>query len=218
VEELAAFMDGYLRSLPEGMAGISKISVQTGTSHGGVVLPDGTLANVKVDFETLRDLGAAARHPYGTGGAVQHGASTLPANAFGKFPEIGTLEIHLATNFQNIIFDNAPQSFADAAYAYIREHHASEQKVGQTDEQFIYSTRKKAIGPLKKMLWDLDAEAQAKLGAVLEEQFTFLFKQLGVYNTRAMAIHFTPPVRQNRPRPTEGVEQAELDIAEDLAD
>ncbi|MCA9935113.1 MAG: class II fructose-bisphosphate aldolase, partial [Anaerolineales bacterium] len=103
VEELDAFMQGYLRELGE-LSGISKISVQTGTSHGGVVLPDGTLADVKVDFNTLHDLSKTARDSYGLGGAVQHGASTLPADAFGKFPEIGTVEIHLATNFQNMIY------------------------------------------------------------------------------------------------------------------
>src|SRR5213076_3441861 len=50
VHELRAFMDGYGRALArlEGgpYTGISKISVQTGTSHGGVVLPDGSIAKV----------------------------------------------------------------------------------------------------------------------------------------------------------------------------
>src|SRR5437899_8322323 len=50
VHELKAFMDGYVRALArlEGgpYTGISKISVQTGTSHGGVVLPDGSIAKV----------------------------------------------------------------------------------------------------------------------------------------------------------------------------
>ena len=73
VEELHAFMQGYRREL-DGQTGISKISVQTGTSHGGVVLPDGTLAQVNVDFETLRALSAAARDEYGIGGAGQRGA------------------------------------------------------------------------------------------------------------------------------------------------
>src|SRR6476469_6901939 len=43
VEELHAFMEGYNRSLAAlgDYPGISKISVQTGTSHGGVVLADG---------------------------------------------------------------------------------------------------------------------------------------------------------------------------------
>jgi fructose/tagatose bisphosphate aldolase len=53
VEELDAFMEGYNRVLASGnraggggLAGLSKISVQTGTSHGGVVLPDGSIAEV----------------------------------------------------------------------------------------------------------------------------------------------------------------------------
>src|SRR5947199_9549827 len=45
VHELKAFMDGYVRALAHvgPYTGISKISVQTGTSHGGVVLPDGSI-------------------------------------------------------------------------------------------------------------------------------------------------------------------------------
>ena len=57
VEELRAFMDGYNSTLSakgKGMKGISKISVQTGTTHGGVPLPDGTIAKVKLDFDTLK--------------------------------------------------------------------------------------------------------------------------------------------------------------------
>ena len=93
VEELAAFMDGYNKSLPKGLTGLSKISVQTGTSHGGVVLPDGTMADVKVDFDTLKALSAAGQKKYGFGGAVQHGASTLPGRAVHKIPQTNTPSI-----------------------------------------------------------------------------------------------------------------------------
>src|SRR5439155_1097877 len=82
VHELTAFMDGYGRALArlEGgpYTGISKISVQTGTSHGGVVLPDGSIARVQLDLDALKALSADARSKYGLGGAVQHGASTWP--------------------------------------------------------------------------------------------------------------------------------------------
>ncbi len=64
VDELRAFMDGYLEELSkkrEGSKGISKISVQTGATHGGVPLPDGTIAKVKIDFDTLKKLSDAAR-------------------------------------------------------------------------------------------------------------------------------------------------------------
>ena len=42
-------------------SGLSKVSVQTGTSHGGVPLPGGGVAEVKLDFEVLRELGEIAR-------------------------------------------------------------------------------------------------------------------------------------------------------------
>src|SRR5262249_41974663 len=100
VEELHAFMTGYNDELKRlgGIEGISKISVQTGTSHGGVVLPDGSIAKVKLDLEALAALSKSAREDYGMSGAVQHGASTLPPDAFGNFPRLETAEIHLATN------------------------------------------------------------------------------------------------------------------------
>ena len=72
VEELRAYLDGYRRELEArapGATGISKVSVQTGTSHGGVPLPDGGVAEVKLDFEVLRELGEVARE-YGLAGAT----------------------------------------------------------------------------------------------------------------------------------------------------
>ncbi|MDT8306011.1 MAG: class II fructose-bisphosphate aldolase, partial [Anaerolineae bacterium] len=132
VPELRAYMDGYRRLLPPGTEGISKISVQTGTSHGGVILPDGTLADVSVDFDTLRELSKVAREEYGLGGAVQHGASTLPPEAFDRFPAVGTLEIHLATGFQNIIFENAPEEIVQTANEYCLAELRNEWKEGKT--------------------------------------------------------------------------------------
>src|SRR3989442_13290364 len=108
VHELKAFMEGYRRTLKRlGTAsGISKISVQTGTSHGGVVLPDGSIAKVQLDLQALKALSHDARTKYGLGGAVQHGASTLPPEAFSQFPQCEAVEIHLATNFQTIVMDH----------------------------------------------------------------------------------------------------------------
>ena len=108
VEELRAYLDGYRRELDArapGAVGICKVSVQTGTSHGGVPLPDGGVAEVKLDFEVLRELGVVARE-YGLAGAVQHGASTLPDELFHRFPAVETAEIHLATGFQNALYEH----------------------------------------------------------------------------------------------------------------
>ncbi len=194
--ELRAFMDGFNSMLPElikGAEGLSKISIQTGTSHGGVVLPDGSIAEVSVDFDTLAHLSIVAKD-YGMGGAVQHGASTLPEEAFTKFAEAGTLEVHLATGFQNILYDHLPESLRDEIYAYLTENHSDERKEGQTDDQFFYKTRKRALGLFKKPLWDLPEESLAEIDKAWEQQFTNLFKRLNIKDTRASVEKHTTPV------------------------
>lgn len=188
-EELRVFMDGFKDRLRKGLAGISKISVQTGTSHGGVVLPDGSIAQVALDFETLKTLSAIAQKEYGLSGAVQHGASTLPSEAFHKFSECQTAEVHLATEFQNMIYDSKhfPAELKDKIYQWLKVNAASERKEGETDEQFFYKTRKKALGPFKREIMGLADSVRDKIAAELEARFEFLFKQLQVVNKKELA-------------------------------
>ena len=192
-EDLKAFMEGYKERLRKGRTGISKISVQTGTSHGGVVLPDGSIAKVKLDFDTLKTLSKMAREEYGLAGAVQHGASTLPAEAFGKFPEVGTAEVHLATEFQNMVYESAhfPKELKARIYDWIKKNLASEKKADQTEEQFIYSTRKKALGPFKKDIMGLSQETRNAIAKEIEAKFEFLFEKLGVANTKDLVNKYT---------------------------
>jgi len=197
VHELKAFMEGYNRTLKtlDTSPGISKISVQTGTSHGGVVLPDGSIAKVKLDLEALQALSLDARKKYGLGGAVQHGASTLPPEAFSQFPQCEAVEIHLATNFQTIVMDHPalPQDLRRDVNAWVKVEAKEEWKKGDTEEQFIYKSRKKAIGPFKRRFWDLPADVRAAIGADLEKTFTFLFEQLRVKGTRAATDKYVKP-------------------------
>jgi hypothetical protein len=185
VEELRAFMKGYLKRLGTGVKGISKIAVQTGTTHGGVVLPDGSIAEVNLDFKTIEELGKVAREEYGVGGIVQHGASTLPEEMFELFPKAGTLEVHLATEFQNIIYDNPyfPKELLNKMYRYISEKYANEWKAGDTKEQFLYKTRKKAFGGFKKETWHLQEENLSEIIGALENKFALMFQRLNVTNT-----------------------------------
>ncbi len=197
VEELEAFMDGYREELDKrgkGFKGISKISVQTGTTHGGVPLPDGTIARVKLDFDTLGKLSQVAREKYGLAGAVQHGASTLPEEAFDHFPRRDCAEIHLATGFQNMLYDDPgfPQETKKEIYDHLRKECAAERKEGETDEQFIYKTRKKGFGPLKEKFWTLPEEFRKEIGKKLEERFEFLFKKLNVVNTVSLVREKVP--------------------------
>lgn len=206
VEELRAFMDGFERTRKKqapDAEGLSKISVQSGTSHGGTVLPDGSIADVKIDFNTLGTLSKVAREEYGLAGAVQHGASTLPDTAFHNFPKVETAEIHLATNFQTMMFDNIPGTLRDEMYEWLRENAKDERKPTDTDQQFFYKSRKKAIGPFKKRLWELPPDAKQKLAKMYDEKFSFLFTQLAVGGTAKYVREFVAEQRIHRKPPHE---------------
>ncbi len=194
VEEFEVYLQNYLNTLGSNQVGISKISVQTGTSHGGIPMPDGTVAKVKLDFDVLEKISKVAREKYGLAGAVQHGASTLPPELFSRFPQTGTAEIHLATEFQNMIYEQLPQPFKEEIYAYLRQECKDEMKAGQTDEQFLYKTRKKALGPFKAEFWGLSDAVRQGIGQKLEEKFSDLFSKLKVNDTKSVVNRFVTPV------------------------
>ncbi len=203
-DELRAYLSGYRDRLGgPAVTGVSKVSIQTGTSHGGVPMPDGTIASVNIDFDTMRRLSTVAREEFGLAGCVQHGASTLPPEAFDRFPANGTAEIHLATGFQNILYDGGglPDELRAEMMDWCRDNCADERKAGETEEQFLYKTRKKALGPFKRQLWDLPDEAQRHIGANLRAQFGLLFDELGVAGTRGLVDRFVTPAPLPRPRP-----------------
>ena len=183
-EDLHTFMSGLKDLLPRGLVGISKISVQTGTTHGGIVLPDGSIAQIDLDFNALRTLSEIARKEYGLAGAVQHGASTLPLQAFHKFVECETAEVHLATEFQNMIYESKhfPPDLRKKIYEWLKTNAANEAKQGETEEQFLYKTRKRALGPFKKEFNGLPQETRDAIAAEIENKFDLLFKQLNAVN------------------------------------
>jgi fructose/tagatose bisphosphate aldolase len=211
VHELRAFMKGFM-PLIKHQPGLSKISVNTGTSHGGTVLPDGSIADVAIDFKTLGDLSVEARD-YRMGGAVQHGASTLPENAFGKFAEVGAIEVHLATALQTVFFSVLPKGLSDDIDQWLLKNAADERKAGDTDAQFFHKTRKKATGVYKQQFWNLPEADRERIRAALEERFALYFNRLGVENTRSyvekfvpvVAVHKTPEDYGGAPLPAEDV-------------
>ncbi len=192
-DEVRAYVEG-VRRLRGGDPGMAKISVQTGTSHGGVPMADGTIAEAKIDFDVLRETTRICREEWGIAGSVQHGASTLPEEVFNKFPENDAVEIHLATGFQNMILDapTLPQSMKDDIRTFCFENCADERKDGETDEQFVYKTRKKALGPFKKKMWELDRAEKGAIVEAIEQKFEFLMEKLGVFNTRDLTDRYIP--------------------------
>jgi hypothetical protein len=200
-DELRAYMDGLDRLLGEHIRGISKISVQTGTSHGGVPLPDGTIAQAKIDFNVLRETTRIGRTEYGIAGAVQHGASTLPESVFNRFPEAEAVEIHLATGFQNMILDSPafPAPLKSEIATWCHQNCTEERTSGESEEQFIYKTRKKAFGPFKRRMWEMDEAAKRQIVSEIEAKFAFLMEKLAVYGTRGVVNQHVQAKRGDLP-------------------
>jgi hypothetical protein len=161
------------------------------------------VATVKIDFDTLQRLSSVAREEYGLAGCVQHGASTLPDEAFGHFPAHGTAEIHLATGFQNIVYDEPglPPELRAEMMAWCVANLADERKPGETDEQFLYKTRKKAIGRFKRELWTLPSDAAEEIAGNLRAKVAFLFDQLLIAGNRKLVERFVKPMATHRPLP-----------------
>ncbi len=217
IHELRAFMAGYVKQAKH-KPGLSKISIATGTSHGGTVLPDGSIADVSIDFNVLHELSLVAWQEYGMGGAVQHGASTLPEDAFGKFVRAGAIEVHLATALQQVAFAALPKDLNDEISQWLFKNAADERKAGDTDEQFLHKARKKATGAFKKELWGMPEADRAAVRKALEARFAMLYNRLGVENTRRY-VEQTVNVREIHKRPEDfGITQAVVEDVSGLAD
>ena len=82
-----------------------------------------------------------------------------------------------------------PAALKEEMFAWTREHASEERKPNDTEQQFLYKARKKAIGPFKRQVWSLDASVRDAIGATLQERFAFLMKKLNIGGT-------ADPVRQ----------------------
>lgn len=200
VEEFEAYFEGY-RERYRGKP-ISKMSVQTGTSHGGVVLADGSRAKVDIDFKILKDITAACRR-HGVGGTVQHGASTLPEDLFAEFPKHDAIEIHLATEFQRLVFDHPkfPRDLRAKMEKWVHDTRPPEWKEANSPAQNFEKCAKRAWGPHKKDLWDMPRENLNPILETLRQKFTKYFKLLNAGGSRKVVNEFVKPVPVVPPKP-----------------
>ena len=195
-EEFRAYMNLYKRALGQG-PGIAKVSIQTGSSHGGVVGPDGTVERVAIDFNAIRTISKVAREEYGLAGAVQHGASTLPPEYFGHFPDHDCAEIHLATDFMNTVYEHPAFPYPlkrEIERVARRERRRRSASAGRPRSSSSTRTRKKAIGPYKEQVWNLPEGTRGAIRDTLEKKFRFLFDKLRVEGTRAIVAKYVRPV------------------------
>jgi hypothetical protein len=136
-------------------------------------------------------------------GAVQHGASTLPAEAFSEFPRHEAAEVHLATEFQNMTLDHPdfPKELRAEMLAWCDKNCADERKPDMTAEQFHYKTRKKTWGPFKAQTWGLPEATRASLRDTLQSKFEFLYQKLNVAGRMATVRKIVKPADVRVPPP-----------------
>jgi hypothetical protein len=129
------------------------------------------------------------------GGAVQHGASTLPDEAFDMFTKVNAIEVHLATGFQNMVYDSAafPKDLLEQVYKYLDTNALNERKAGETDEQFHYNTRKKAFGEFKKELWNMPERNLRTIMQELEDRFSLIFRKFNAAGSGRVIRDFYKP-------------------------
>ncbi len=96
-----------------------------------------------------------------------------------------------------MIYDHErfPSDFKNEIYTHLRKKFASEKKDSDTDEQFIYKTRKKGFGEFKPKFWNLPDDIKSEIGKELENKINFLFKQLKVENTLEIVGKNVNPVK-----------------------
>ena len=147
-----------------------------------------------------------AREEYGLAGAVQHGASTLPANSSATFADHDCAEIHLATEFQNMVFDHPafPLPLKRAMERWLSSTPPIRRRRAKRRTSSSTGTRKQAVGPFKEQVWNLPPGTREAIRGTLEKKFAFLFEMLRVTDTRDVVAQYvdsriaTGPVASRR--------------------
>lgn len=196
IDELDAYLSGYADQMAKVesdrvLPGLTKISVQTGTRHGGNILADGSVGEMNVDFDLIKELTAKCRATYGLAGCVQHGASMLSLAKISKLPPHDCIEVHLAAAFLNVVYDHLPEQLVHQADEWIKANFSDEWKADWSEPQFLHHGRRYPIGPNKRLWWDSDPNHEELRNAV-EIKATEYFKSLNVQNTGALVTQVTP--------------------------
>ena len=199
VEDLVAFHTELDKFLPNGVSGLDKISAQTGTTHSGIVLPDGTTGKMNVDFGLINELAQQARQ-FDWSGMVQHGASTLQLEDLAQLPEAGVIEVHLATQIQNILFDHPafPVELRDqmkrelTASARGAEGDHLETSEDLSEAQRFYQARWAAWGIYKTQLWQLEPSVIDQVEDSLTDWATHIFQSLKVAHRNQVLKDYYP--------------------------
>lgn len=193
VDDLREFMVAYAAA-PGPAPELDKISVNTGTTHGGLVDATGQPGAMPLDFARLAELSSVARQEFGLPGVVQHAASTLSLAQLAQLPALGVCEVHLATGIQNCVFDHPqfdPDLRARMAAELLDTHteaegHDRREGAELTPAQRFYAGRWTSWGQFKHELWNLPEQSRAAIRVSLVEWCALVFGALRVTGSRPL--------------------------------
>jgi len=190
VEEVNAYLNGFESATPDNQPGMTNMSIQSGTRHGGNVLPDGTFGDMPIDFSLIGKLSAACRVPHGLAGCVQHGASMLTLEKIAKLPDAMCIEVHLAAAFLNAVYDNLPEALVKEADNWAKKNFVEEWKPEWSEAQFLHHARRYPVGPFKHTWWNAtDCHIDVR-SAVYSAAISY-FIALRVENTQVLVVEET---------------------------
>lgn len=186
-EELRAYLDGVAAILPAEMRGLSKISIQSGTRHGGNVLADGTFGDMPIDLDLIARMSDVCRTEYDVAGCVQHGASMLSLEKIAGLSKSGCVEVHLAAAFLNAAYETLPDACVRQADDWAKAHYAHEWKPTWSEAQFLHHARRYPVAPFKRDWWDA-VSCHDRLRGAVRERASAYFAALGVKDTNALIV------------------------------
>jgi hypothetical protein len=198
IEELDAYLSGYIvrmnqHDINRHHPGLTKISVQTGTRHGGNILADGSVGEMNVDFDLITQLSAKCRIPYGLAGCVQHGASMLSLAKISRLPQHDCIEVHLAAAFLKVVYDCLPIRLVQHADEWIKATFIDEWQSDWSEPQFLHHGRRYPIGPNKRAWWDSDPNHDTLRTAVYNKASEY-FRALNVLDSGSTVLRLTPRI------------------------
>jgi len=198
---------------------LSKISIQTGTRHGGIKLPDGSMAPVQLDTRAMRLVGNYARDHHEMI-IVQHGASTSSDKTFPVIRIAGAGECHLATDFMTRLLDNVPLGIAgDMKRWLLANGHLPKEK--QTEAQWWHDVAKQALGAHSQAIWSMPEWNRGQAVLDVERRFELIFEAFDIADTAPLVAQFAPlTYNLPNPRPDETGElegDAPTKIADDVS-
>ena len=186
---------------PGAIGHLARSASRPGTSHGGVPLPDGGVAEVKLDFEVLRELGEVARRSTGSPAPSSTARRRCPTScSIASRPSRRPRSTSRPASRTRSTSTRRSRrsSTARSRRGASRTPPTSASPARPTSSSSTRPARRRS-GRSSAQLWDLTTKDE--ILAAQRRKIAFLFTELGVNGSRAMVDRYVHPVEHHRPIP-----------------